>query len=81
MATDPWFRWRHYHPHEAEDPRLAFAAGVRIGRQQMLEDSAQWVQLAPLLDSLLEELHHLRQEREIEREIELSDTRDLEPAF
>lgn len=70
-----YFRWRHYHPRLAEDPRAAFAAGVQVGRRQMLEDSAQWVQLAPLLGSLLEELVRLREEHDVEREIIASDTR------
>jgi hypothetical protein len=81
MATldGAWFRWRHYHPNLAEDPRAAFAAGIQAGRRSMIEDSAQWVQLAPLLGSLLEELACLREERAIERDIIESDTR--EPAL
>lgn len=81
MSIDPsaaWFKWRHWHPHEAEDPRAAFAAGVLAGRQQMLEASVEWAQLPPLLGSLLEELAALREERAIEREVAAS---DLRPAF
>jgi hypothetical protein len=81
MTVDPsaaWFKWRHYHPHEAEDPRAAFAAGVLIGREQMLAASVEWAQLPPLLGSLLEELVLLREERAIAREIAES---DLRPAF
>jgi hypothetical protein len=84
MSIDPsaaWFHWRHYHPNLAEDPRAAFAAGVVVGREQMLEASVEWAQLPPLLGSLLEELVRLREERAIEREIVASDTREPEPAF
>lgn len=74
--SSAWFRWRHNHPHEAEDPSSAFAAGVRIGRQQMLEASVEWAQLAPLLGSLLEEIAQMREERDVERR-----AHELEPAF
>lgn len=76
-----YYRWRHYHPSLAEEPRAVFAAGVAYGRQQMLEASVEWAQLPPLLGSLLEELVRLREERAIEREIVASDTREPEPAF
>lgn len=74
-----WFKWRHFHPREAEDPARAFAAGILVGRQQMLSDSSQWIQLEPLLASLLEELVTLREERAIEHQVVASDTRDQEP--
>lgn len=73
-----YYRWRHYHPNVATDPRAAFAAGVALGREQMLEASVEWSQLTPLVASLLEELVRLREERAIEREIAAS---DLRPAF
>lgn len=77
-ADREFYRWRHYHPNVAEDPRAAFAAGVVYGQQQMLDASTQWAQLPPLLGSLLEELVRLREERAIEREVAESDMR---PAF
>lgn len=82
MPEANYYRWRHHHPKEAEcecncqGRAAAYAAGVKAGRQDMLEESTQWVQLAPLLGSLLEELAHQREERETERAFV-----DLEPAF
>lgn len=61
-----WFRWRFVHPALAEDPRAAFAAGWRLCNEQLLDSSAQWVQLGPLLASLLEELIVLRETRDVE---------------
>ncbi len=61
-----WFRWSNLHPILAQDPRAAFAAGWRLCNEQLLDSSAQWVQLAPLLASLLEEIVILRETREIE---------------
>lgn len=82
MAEANYFRWRNGHPKEAECEcgclarAAAYAAGVRAGRADMLEESTRWVQLAPLLGSLLEELARQREERETERAFV-----DLEPAF
>ena len=69
--SDAWYRWRHYHPSEAADPRTAFAAGRKLGRREALQDSA-YVQVVPLLERLL---HELVEER-IDREVEESDTRE-----
>ena len=68
-----WFRYRHYHPTEATDPATTFEAGRKVGRREILAETAQWAQLEPLLAQLLEELVDAR----IEREIESSDTREV----
>ena len=81
MPANAWFTYRHYHPHEAEDPRAAFAAGRRIGHQEMLDASTEWMSMVPLLGELLEELVALREERAVERAVIASDVREPEPAF
>ena len=72
MTGDAWYRWRYYHPSEAEDPRAAFAAGRKLGRREALQDSA-FVQVVPLLEQLL---HELVEER-IDRDVEASDQREV----
>jgi hypothetical protein len=71
-ADGAYYAWRHLNPAQAEDPRVAFAAGTRSGRRAMFDDSARWIALEPLLQDVLDELVQLR----IEREIAASDMRD-----
>ena len=63
-----WFKWRHYHQDACDVCRVAFEAafalGERSGRQKMLDESARWVQLEPLLADVLNELIELRLARE-----------------
>ena len=65
-AERAWYRWKHYHPSEAEDPHMAFGAGFRRGYRAMLVDSTRWVSLEPMLRELLDELVQARIEREYE---------------
>lgn len=45
--------------------REAFGAGVKWGKKSMVHTSAEWVQLAPLMATLLEELLELKEVVEI----------------
>jgi len=73
-VSDAWFRWRYYHPSEAEDPASAFAAGRKLGNREALQDSA-YIQVVPLLEALLNELIEDR----IDRAVEASDLRATTP--
>jgi len=52
-AASAYFAWRHYHPHETEDPSAVWGAAWRAGGRAALQDSARLVDLAPLLRELL----------------------------
>lgn len=79
-----FFRWQYQHPAEARCEcgciarAAAFAAGVAHGKRVILEASAEWSQLTPLLGAVLEELATLNEDRAIERAVAESDMR---PAF
>lgn len=65
MSDREWFRWRYYHPSEAEDPAVAFAAGRKLGKREALQRSA-YIQVVPLLEQLLHELIEERIDGEFE---------------
>jgi hypothetical protein len=74
-ASGAYFAWRHYHPHESEDPSAVWAAAWRQGGRAAMQDSSRLVELVPMLRELLYALEDGRVEAEL-RTIE-----DFEPAF
>ncbi len=65
LAVNPssaYFAWRHYHPHESEDPSAIWGAAWRAGGRAALNDSSRLVQLVPLLRDLLDALEDGRVE-------------------
>jgi len=72
-VSDPYFRWLHYHPAEAEALRdvpgavvsALWAAAVKEGRREALQASA-YQQVVPLLQALLDELVEDRVDAEFE---------------
>jgi hypothetical protein len=52
-AASAYFAWRHYHPHESEDPRAVWGAAWRAGGRAAMHDSSRIVELVPLLRDLL----------------------------
>jgi len=52
-ASSSYFEWRHYHPHESEDPSAVWAAAWRAGGRAAMHDSARIVELVPLLQHIL----------------------------
>jgi len=69
-----YFRWRHYHPHEAEDPSAVWAAAWNAGGRSAMHDSARLIELAPLLSDLL----FLLEDGVVESAVRASDQR---PAY
>jgi len=66
-----YFRWRHYHPHAAEDPSAVWAAAWNAGGRSAMHDSSRLVELVPLLTDLLQ----LLQDERVEAEVRGSDRR------
>jgi hypothetical protein len=73
-AGSSFFEWRHYHPHEAEDPSTVWGAAWRAGARAAMHDSARLVELVPLLHHLL----YLLEDGAVESEVRASDRR---PAY
>jgi hypothetical protein len=68
VAVDPssaYFAWKHYHPHEAEDPSALWAAAWKAGGRAAMHESSRLVQLLPLLRDLLYALEDGRVEAEL----------------
>lgn len=73
--SSAFFAWKHFHPHESEDPQALWGAAWKAGGRAALNDSSRLVQLVPLLRELLYALEDGRVETEL-RTIE-----SFEPAF
>jgi len=73
-ASSSYFEYRHYHPHEAEDPQALWGAAWQAGARAALHDSARVVELAPLLRNLL----YLLEDGAVEDLVRASDRR---PAY
>jgi len=69
-----YFRWRYYHPHEAENPSAVWAAAWNAGGRSAMHDSSRLVELVPLLTDLLQ----LLQDERVEADVRASDRR---PAY
>jgi hypothetical protein len=74
-TADPstaYFAWRHFHPHEAEDPSAVWGAAWRAGGRQAMQDSSRLVELVPMLRDLLD----LLEDERVEKAVRTSDRRD-----
>jgi len=59
QTVDPssaYFAWRHYHPHESEDPSAVWGAAWRAGGRAAIAASSELAELVPVLRALLETL-------------------------
>jgi hypothetical protein len=63
--SSAYFAWKHYHPHEAEDPSALWAAAWKAGGRAAMHESSRLVQLLPLLRDLLYALEDGRVETEL----------------
>jgi hypothetical protein len=70
-ASSAYFAWKHFHPHEAEDPRAVWAAAYKAGGRAALLDSGHISELIPLLQDLL----HLFADGQVEADVRASDRR------
>jgi len=74
VSVDPsgaYFAWRHYHPHESEDPSAVWGAAWRAGGRAAIAASSELAELVPVLRGLLETL----EDGYIEAEARASDRR------
>jgi hypothetical protein len=72
--SSDYFAWRHYHPHEAEDPSALWAAAYKAGGRAAIANSARVCDLVPQLRELL----YLLEDGQVEGLVRSSDRR---PAF
>jgi len=70
-ASSAYFAWRHYHPHESEDPQAVWGAAWRAGGRAALLSSSRIVELVPMLRELLE----LLQDGQVEAQVRATDRR------
>lgn len=70
-ASSSYFEYRHYHPHESEDPQSLWGAAWQAGARAALRDSSRVVELVPLLRDLL----YLLEDGDVEAEARALDTR------
>jgi len=76
-TVDPsgaYFAWRHYHPHESEDPQAVWGAAWRAGGRAAMAASAELARLVPVLRGLLETL----EDGYVEAQVRASDRRRLD---
>jgi hypothetical protein len=70
-ASREYFKFKYYHPHEAEDPSAVWSAAWKAGGRAAMYDSARLVALVPLLNDLLQ----LLQDERVEAAVRASDRR------
>lgn len=62
-----WYVFKYVNPASAEDPKSSFLGGFHRAYRDSVSDQADFAQLLPLLNRLVELLEDLRVERDVVR--------------